>query len=103
MSSTSSDLANPILNRPYDSPDRYFELGASGPTGVITDGRRPSESFIPIPPARKGRKPVDGAIQAAFDFDVTGERRERNTFVNDLRREVDRWRRRDYERVTPIS
>lgn len=103
MSSTTSDLTNPILNRPYDSPSRYFEVGPSGPTGQINDGRRPSESFIPISPTRKGRKTTAGAVQVALDFDVTGERRERNPLVNDLRREVDRWRRRDYERVTPIS
>ena len=41
-------LDNPILNRPYDVPTRYFELGPHGPTGLILDGRRPSESLVPI-------------------------------------------------------
>jgi len=91
-------IANPILNSPYDSPGRYFEIGPQGPSGVILDGRRPSESYIPIPRARKGK-----VEQGALDFDVTGERRERNTLINDLRREIQRWRQRDYERATPIS
>jgi type III restriction enzyme len=51
---------------------------------------------------RKGKRD-GGAIQESLDFDVTGERRERNTLINDLRREVERWRARDYERAAPIS
>jgi hypothetical protein len=57
-------LSNPILNRPYDVPTRYFELVRTG---------RPRK------------------------------RRERNPLINDLRREVERWRLRDYERVIPVS
>ncbi len=95
--------ASPILNGPYDSPARYYEMGPHGRTDVIKDGRRPSESFIPVPAARKGQKSAAGFVQDAIDFDLTGERRERNAFVNNLRREVERWRLRDYERVTAIS
>ena len=95
-------IANPILNSPYDPPTHHFEIGPNGPTGVVKEGRRPSESFIPIAPTRKGRRASTG-VQEEIDFDLTGERRQRNTFINDLRREVERWRQRDYERVTPIS
>jgi type III restriction enzyme len=96
-------LNNPILNRPYDAPGRYFELGPRGPTGVIKDGRRPSESLIPIAASRKGTTQSDGSVQVALDVELTAERRERNDLINDLRREVERWRHRDYERVTPTS
>ncbi|GAA4847734.1 hypothetical protein GCM10023403_07860 [Pseudonocardia benzenivorans] len=41
-------IDNPILNSPYEQPDRYYEIGPQGPTGTIRDGRRPSESFVPI-------------------------------------------------------
>ena len=34
---------------------------------------------------------------------MTGERRERNELVNDVRRDVERWRRFDYQGVTPTS
>ncbi|MGY1809993.1 BPTD_3080 family restriction endonuclease [Blastococcus sp. SYSU D00669] len=96
--------ASPILNGPYDPPARHYEMGPQGRTNTVKEGRRPSESFIPIPAARKGQKVADGLfVQDAIDFDLTGERRERNSFVNDLRREVERWRHRDYERVTPTS
>ena len=70
-------IANPILNSPYDPPERHFEVGPHGPTGEIKVGRRPSESFIPIAAARKGKKVAGGGTQQTIDFDLTGERREK--------------------------
>lgn len=96
-------LGNPILNGPYDPPTRHFEIGPHGPTGAINVGRRPSESFIPIPPSRKGFRTPGGDVQEALDFDLTRERREHNSLINDLRRDVERWRQRKYERVTATS
>jgi type III restriction enzyme len=94
---TEANLDNPILNSPYDAPEQHFELGPDGPTGEIRSGRRPSESFIPVPPSKKGKQ------QQALDFDATGERRELNSLINDIRFEVERWRARNYPGVTPIS
>jgi type III restriction enzyme len=94
---TAIDLTNPILNSPYAPPERHFELGPDGPTGAIIDGRRPSESFIPVP------RPKKGSAQQALDFDLTGERRETNSLINDIRFEVERWRARGYSGVTPIT
>ena len=90
-------IENPILNTPYDPPEAHFELGPDGPTGTVNPGRRPSESFIPVPAGRKGKD------QAALDFDVTGERRELNSLINDIRAQVDLWRARAYPGVTPYS
>jgi len=98
----SESIANPILDGPYEQPDSYFEIGPSGPTGAIRPGRRPSESFIPIAAARKGKQD-QAAEQAEIDFDLTGERREKNSLINDLRREVALWRQRGYGRVTPTT
>lgn len=95
---TTSDLSNPILNSPFDPPERHFELGLHGPTGKILDGRRPSESFIPVPVTKKNK-----ASQETFDFDSTGERREVNTLINDIRREVERWRGMNWNGVTPYT
>jgi type III restriction enzyme len=68
---------------------------------VIREGRRPSESFIPIAITKKGRS---GADQLEIDFDATGERRERNSLINDLRRDVAKWRRGgEYGGASPIS
>jgi type III restriction enzyme len=94
----SESIDNPILNSPYEQPDRYYQIGPNGPTGEIREGRRPSESFIPIAVAKKGTE------QGELDFDATGERRERNTLINDLRRDIATWRRGgEYPGVTPIS
>ena len=99
--STAESLANPILNSPYDPPEAHFELGPSGPTGTIIPGRRPSESFIPLPAQRKGREKT--GEQTPLDFDATGERREHNNLINDIRREVERWRASNWNGVTPYT
>lgn len=51
-----TSIDNPILSSPYAPPSRHYEVGQNGPTGVTKDGRRPSESWIPIAVARKGHK-----------------------------------------------
>jgi type III restriction enzyme len=96
------DLSNPIINSPYDPPEQHFEIGPQGPTGTLLIGRRPSESFIPVPVSRKGRRKNQPA-QESFDFDATGERREQNTLINDIRREVERWRAGNWNGVTPYT
>lgn len=93
-------IDNPILNSPYEQPDRYYEIGPTGPTGEIREGRRPSESFIPIAVTKKGKR----GQQEAFDFDATGERREKNDLINSIRRDVAKWRLGgQYPAVTPIT
>ncbi len=94
-----ADLANPILNSPFDPPEQHFVLGEHGPTGKVKEGRRPSESFIPVPPSKK----KGGNGQAEIDFDATGERREQNSLINDIRREVERWRANNWNGVTPYT
>lgn len=102
---TAGSLDNPILNSPYQPPARHFVLGQSGPTGDVKPGRRPSESFIPVPVGRKGGKTARDreAEQQGFDFDVTGERREGNSLINDIRARVELWRARGYGGVTPVT
>ena len=96
----SGTLENPVLNSPFEVPDQHFELGRHGPTGEILRGRRPSESFIPVPaPKKRGRT----GEQAELDFDVAGDRREKNDLINQIRREVELWRARNYPGVTPCT
>ena len=99
-----TSIDNPILNSPYEQPDRFYEVGPQGPTGEVREGRRPSESFIPIAVSRKGQKGKGDSVQESFDFDATGERREKNSLINDVRRDVAKWRRGgEYAGVTPIT
>jgi type III restriction enzyme len=53
-----------------------------------------------VPAQRKGK---GAAEQATLDFDITGERREANTLINDIRREVERWRAGNWNGVTPYT
>jgi type III restriction enzyme len=95
-----STLTNPVINAPYDPPEQHFELGPDGtPTGTLIAGRRPSESFIPVPLSKKG----GSKGQVGLDFDLAGERRENNSLINDIRREVGLWRARNYPGATAIS
>ena len=96
-------LQNPVINGPYDPPTQYFVVGPQGPTGELRAGRRPSESFIPIPRSKKRGKANADATALEFDFDSTGERREVNSLINQLRSDVELWRAREYEHVTHIS
>lgn len=95
----SETLANPILNSPFDPPESHLEIGLHGPTGKVLTGRRPSESYIPVPASRKKGR----GLQEEIDFDVTGERREVNSLINDVRREVERWRANNWNGVTPYT
>ncbi|MXW57574.1 MAG: restriction endonuclease [Acidimicrobiia bacterium] len=93
-------MENPVLNSPFEEPKAHFEIGTHGPTGDVLEGRRPSESFIPVPTPKKRKKTGE---QGQLDFDATGERIEKNALINDVRREVELWRARDYPGVTPYS
>lgn len=98
----SEPIANPILNSPYDQPRRHFEIGPNGPTGTILEYRRPSESFIPVAPVRKGRnRGSDNSVQETLA--LTHEQVVRNTLIDELRREVGLWRARGYDGVTPTT
>jgi type III restriction enzyme len=102
-------LDNAILNSPYEGPGAHFVLGLGGPTGDVKDGRRPSESRVAAPAGKKvkGKKdrPAadDSVEQQGFDFDITRERREINTVINDIRARVETWWARGYNGDTPIS
>lgn len=91
-------IENPILNSPYEQPTSHYAVGPQGPTGEIVEGRRLSESFIPIAIAKKGK-----ASQGALDL-AAGERAEKNDLINEIRRDVNRWRMGGhYASVTPIT
>jgi type III restriction enzyme len=102
---TAVTLSDPVLNGPYDPPTRYFEIGPQGPTGAVLDGRRPSESFLPIAKTRKRGKiaAANPSSQGELEFELTGERVDKNKLINDLRREVELWRGRRYPHVTPVT
>ena len=94
------DIADPVINSPFDPPERHFTIGPNGPTGEIKEGRRPSESFIPVP-QQKGRGSRTSSSRSTSI--ATGDRIEENDLINDIRRHVERWRASNWNGVTPYT
>jgi len=89
-------IENPILNSPFEEPTRHFHFDDDGITNTITEGRRKSAYFVPIAaPKKKGK-------QLAFQ-DLTADRLQDNTLVNDIRARVALWRCGGYAGVTPVT
>ena len=94
----SAFFERPILNSPYESPARYWELDESGqPTGRIVERRRGAEFITPIPKPKK-RKHVPTQQRIVFDDAAerlaTGRQQYDPTpIINDLRRRIDLWRK----------
>ncbi len=86
----------PILNSPYEYPNRHWELDEQGqPTQRIIEKRRRAEFVTPIPKPKKRKKAV--ANQQELDLTVQGLSSEKvkydpNSVINAVRAEVDKWR-----------
>lgn len=92
-------IENPILNSPFEEPERHFRFSDEGITNEIVETRRVSSYFIPIAkPKKKGK-----ATQLAFDTEWTKDRIEENIFINRVRERVSLWRRGDYQGITKTS
>lgn len=96
-------LANPVINSPYDEPARHFALDEQGrPTGEITETRRRSEFFVPIPKPKKSGKGKQ--VSPTLDFDsLSAERVEKNDKIDQLRDALRTWRLQNYPGATAIS
>ncbi|GBE01986.1 hypothetical protein BMS3Bbin06_01897 [bacterium BMS3Bbin06] len=63
-------IENPILNLPFEEPERHFKFAEEGITNEIIEERRISSYFIPIAkPKKKGK-------QLSFDTEWTNDRME---------------------------
>ncbi len=91
-------IENPILNSPYQEPNRHFVFDDDGITNEIAEGRRRSAYFIPIPRPRK-----QGARQLELATEWTLDRIRENHEINEIRGKVQLWRRRGYPDVTPTT
>lgn len=87
---------HPILNSPYECPERHWELDESGqPTQKVVESRRRAEFITPIPKPKKVKSPAaqekmifdegKGLSSKEQEYDVTGN-------INEVRRHVDTWR-----------
>ncbi len=88
-------FTRPILNSPYEYPQRHWELDAEGqPTHRILEQRRSAQFVTPIPKPRKSRK----SRQPQFVFDegkglsTEEQQYDPTALVNRIRQRVDQWR-----------
>ncbi len=90
-------IENPVINSPFQEPQRHFKFTQRGITEDIVEGRRRSEYFIPMPKPRKQSQ----ADQTQLFPDP--ELREANVFINRVRAQVTAWRNSGYPGVTPTT
>ena len=90
-------IDNPVINSPFEEPQRHFKFTQRGITEDIEEGRRQSEYFIPMPKPRKQSK--DAQMTLLPDPEI----REANLFINKVRAQVTAWRKSGYPGVTPTT
>ena len=93
---TNPFFEHPILNSPYDCPQRHWELDEQGqPTQRIIENRRRAEFITPIPKPKKRKK---SAGQQDFVFDEgkglssLEQQYDPTSIINEVRGHVKRWR-----------
>lgn len=87
---------NPILNSPYEYPNRHWELDNDGqPTQQIIDSRRIADFITPIPKAkkRKGKADQQELVMDEGEGLSSEEQQYTASSINRLREHVDRWRK----------
>lgn len=87
---------HPILNSPYECPQRHWELDKHGqPTQKIVDNRRVADFITPIPKPKK-RKGTDSQKDIVFDegigLSTQKQQYDLTSIINEVRGHVDRWR-----------
>ena len=95
----------PILNSPYEYPQRHWELESGRPTHRIDESRREASFITPIPKPkgqRRGQRQL-ALDQAAAEVDTAGQQYQHAHIINGVRQQVAAWRELPEHqwRVTP--
>jgi len=84
----------PILNSPYDPPDRHWELDAQGqPTQQIIESRRKAEFITPIPKPKKQKQTGSFVFDEGKGLSTQKQQYDPTPIINELRYQVDQWRK----------
>ncbi len=89
-------IENPVINSPFEEPQRHFCFTDTGITNEIVPGCRRSTYFIPIP------KPKESSGQVQMDLD-NQSRQEENRLINAIRERVALWRQSGFFPATRIT
>jgi len=91
-------IENPVINSPFDKPQRHFRFTNAGITNEIVSERRVSSYFIPIAkPKKKGKQDYLPGTE------WTQERIEENKEINRIRSRVAMWRQGGYLGTTKTT
>jgi len=90
-------IENPIINSPFDEPQRHFLFTDSGITNQIVPGRRVSTYYVPVP------KPRSRKAQPKDMFGWTEDRAVENKFIEQVRARVALWRQGGFVGVTSTT
>jgi len=93
---TNPFFERPILNSPYENPQRHWELDHQGqPTQKIIEARRRAEFITPIPKPRK-RKSGNTQQQIVFDegkgLSTETQAYDPTSIINEVRQRLASWR-----------
>jgi len=88
-------IKNPVINSPFEEPQRHFHFSDEGITSTIVPERRISSYFIPI--AKPKKKPQQEEM--VFD-EWTSDRLKENEYINQVRGKVGLWRQGGYVGIT---
>ena len=89
-------IENPVINSPFEEPQRHFRFTDTGITNEVVPGRRRSTYFIPIP------KPKKSSGQVQMDLD-SQSRQEENRLINAIRERVALWRQSGFFPATRLT
>ncbi|WP_366144323.1 BPTD_3080 family restriction endonuclease [Giesbergeria sp.] len=96
MTSSNPFFERPILNSPYDCPQRHWELDTDGqPTQQILPTRRRAEFITPIPKPKKRKKAAtqnEMVFQEGKDLSTAAQQYDTTSIINQVRQAVDTWR-----------
>jgi type III restriction enzyme len=95
MSNGNQFFDRPILNSPYSSPERHWELDSQGqPTQRVIEHRRSAEFITPIPkPKKRGVKQSTLVFDEGLGLSTVKQQYEHAAIINGVRTQVDKWRR----------
>ena len=98
----------PILNAPYKVPSHHWELDGDGrPTDVILNRRRGAELVSAIPGAKTTTSAQEAMVfDSGLGLSTAGQEYNPTPFINELRAEIDTWRRLpnpDQWQVSPVT
>lgn len=85
----------PILNSPYESPQRHWELDPQGqPTQRVVDSRRRAEFITPIPKPKKqqNKSQQEMVFDEGRGFSTKEQQYDPTSIINEVRGFVRRWR-----------